>query len=105
MVLMAAEMLHVPSVARHFPDSAVWQWLKFHSEHVAWTGCSLHDLIQPSFSFMVGVALPFSIASRMGRGQSKAAMWRRTSVRYGRASVQTGRGLRGTRSGSETRRC
>lgn len=75
MFLMAAEMLHVPSVARHFPDSAVWQWLKFHSEHVTWTGCSLHDLIQPSFSFMVGVALPFSIASRMGRGQSKAAMW------------------------------
>lgn len=75
MFLMAAEMLRVPSVASHFPDSTVWQWLKFHSEHVAWTGCSLHDLIQPSFSFMVGVALPFSIASRLARGQSEAVMW------------------------------
>ena len=35
-------------------------------------GCSLHDLIQPSFSFLVGVALPFSLASRLARGQSKA---------------------------------
>lgn len=75
MFLMAAEMLRVPSVAAHFKDSAVWQWLSFHSGHVAWTGCSLHDLIQPSFSFMVGAALPFSIASRGARGQSKAMMW------------------------------
>lgn len=46
-----------------------------------WIGCSLHDLIQPSFSFLVGVALPFSLASRRGRGQSIAwmsvhAFWR-----------------------------
>ncbi|MBC8153294.1 MAG: hypothetical protein H7Z72_10320, partial [Bacteroidetes bacterium] len=33
-------------------------------------GCSLHDLIQPSFSFLVGVALPYSIASRAVRGRS-----------------------------------
>ena len=75
MFLMAAEMLRVPAVAEHFKDSTIWQWLKFHSEHVAWTGCSLHDLIQPSFSFMVGVALPFSVASRIARGQSKPVMW------------------------------
>ena len=46
-----------------------------------WVGCSLHDLIQPSFSFLVGVALPFSMAGRLARGQSKAwmtahALWR-----------------------------
>ena len=39
-----------------------------------WPDCSLHDLIQPSFSFLVGVALPFSMASRLARGQSKAGM-------------------------------
>ncbi len=81
MFLMAAEMLQVPEVARSFPDSTLWQWLKFHSEHVAWTGCSLHDLIQPSFSFMVGVALPFSIASRLTRGQTKGVMWGHALVR------------------------
>ena len=33
-------------------------------EHKAWQGCSLWDLIQPSFMFMVGVAVPFSCAKR-----------------------------------------
>ena len=69
MFLMAAEMLHVGQVSEHFPDSSFWQWLAFHTDHVAWTGCSLHDLIQPSFSFMVGVALPFSLMSRSSLGQ------------------------------------
>lgn len=75
MFLMAAEMLHVGQVAEHFPDSLFWQWLAFHTDHVAWTGCSLHDLIQPSFSFMVGVALPFSLMSRSSLGQSRARQW------------------------------
>ena len=44
---------------------------RHHQSHVEWTGCSLHDLIQPSFSFLVGVALPFSLASRLARGQSQ----------------------------------
>jgi len=75
MFLMAAEMLRVPGVAGHFPDSTIWHWLAFHSEHVAWAGCSLHEMIQPSFSFMVGVAMPFSMASRSALGQSKAQLW------------------------------
>ena len=75
MFLMAAELLHVPSVANSFKDNAIWQLLKQHSTHVAWTGCSLHDLIQPSFSFLVGAALPFSIASRILKGQSMQKMW------------------------------
>ena len=70
MFLMMAEILHVGRVARAFPDSVFWQTLAFHTSHVAWTGCSLHDLIQPSFSFLVGVALPFSIAGRIARGQT-----------------------------------
>jgi predicted acyltransferase len=35
----------------------------------------LHDLIQPSFSFLVGVALPYSIASRLNKGQSTSFMF------------------------------
>jgi predicted acyltransferase len=42
---------------------------------VAWRGCSLHDLIQPSFSFLVGTALCFSLANRRGRGQSTGLMF------------------------------
>jgi heparan-alpha-glucosaminide N-acetyltransferase len=30
----------------------------------------LHDMIQPSFTFLVGVAMPYSIASRLRKGQS-----------------------------------
>jgi predicted acyltransferase len=41
---------------------------------VEWAGCSLHDLIQPSFSFLVGAALPFSIVSRRQKGQSFGRM-------------------------------
>lgn len=70
MFLLLAEVLHLQSVSEKNPGSEFWKFLAFHQEHVDWRGCSLHDLIQPSFSFLVGVALPFSIASRRSRGQS-----------------------------------
>ncbi|MFM7520955.1 MAG: acyltransferase family protein [Planctomycetota bacterium] len=81
MLLMMAEVLELAKVARAFPDSPLWQFLAWHQSHVAWEGCSLHDLIQPSFSFLVGVALPFSLAARRARGQSDGqlaahALWR-----------------------------
>lgn len=74
MFLMMAEVLHLSRVAKAFPENSIWQWLSFNQSHVAWRGCSLHDLIQPSFSFLVGVALPFSIASRLAKGQTFARM-------------------------------
>lgn len=75
MLLMMAEVLHLSRMAEAFPGNAFWQFLAFHTSHVEWVGCSLHDLIQPSFSFLVGVALPFSLASRMARGESVRRMW------------------------------
>ena len=75
MFLMVAELLRLSQVAKHFPDNEVWQWLAHHTQHVDWTGCSLHDLIQPSFTFLVGAALPFSIASRRAKGQSFLRMF------------------------------
>lgn len=74
MFLMMAEVLRCCRVAAALPASGLWRFLCHHQSHVEWIGCSLHDLIQPSFSFMVGVALPFSIASRGARGQSPARM-------------------------------
>jgi len=74
MLLMMAEVLRLAEVAARLPGSAFWGFLAYHQTHVPWAGCSLHDLIQPSFSFMVGVAVPFSIASRLARGQSKKLM-------------------------------
>lgn len=81
MFLMMAEVLRLRQVAANVPDSRFWSFLAHHQTHAEWGGCSLHDLIQPSFSFLVGVALPFSIASRQARGQSNLrmtmhALWR-----------------------------
>ncbi|MFD2936884.1 acyltransferase family protein [Spirosoma flavum] len=70
MFLMAAEILQFDHLHEAFPTSAFWAFLAHHQSHVAWAGCSLHDLIQPSFSFLVGVALPYSMASRAGLGHS-----------------------------------
>ena len=70
MFLMMAEVLELSEVARSMPESPFWKMLAFHQSHVDWTGCSVHDMIQPSFSFLVGVAVPYSMASRLKRGES-----------------------------------
>jgi len=74
MLLMMAEVLRLRRVAEALPESGFWAFLAHHQTHVEWVGASLHDLIQPGFSFLVGVALPFSIASRLSRGQDRTAM-------------------------------
>jgi predicted acyltransferase len=68
MFLMMAEVLHLGGIAKK-SGSEFWQRIAYHQTHVEWAGCSLHDLIQPSFSFLVGAALPFSLARRQGTGQ------------------------------------
>lgn len=47
-----------------------WHWLYVQNEHVEWEGCSLWDLIQPAFMFIVGVAMPFAFAVRSAKGDS-----------------------------------
>ena len=81
MLLMMAEVLRFSVVARSFPGNWFWNLLSFNQSHTEWAGCSLHDTIQPGFSFLVGVALPYSIASRTAKGktfenQLGHALWR-----------------------------
>jgi hypothetical protein len=57
-----------------FPASGFWALVAFNTTHVPWQGCSLHDLIQPAFSFLAGASLPFSLASRRARGDSFGRM-------------------------------
>src|SRR3954452_5537135 len=81
MLLMMAEVLRLSEVSRAFPGNPFWAFLAYDQTHVEWSGCSLQDLIQPSFSFLVGVALPYSLASRMRRGAQfpqmfAHALWR-----------------------------
>ena len=74
MLLMMGEVLSFEKVSKALPESGFWHFLSWHQSHVEWVGCSLHDMIQPSFSFLVGVALPYSIASRIAKGQTMSKM-------------------------------
>ena len=74
LLLMMGEALRFCVVAAARPTSAVWAFLCHHQEHVPWVGCSLHDLIQPGFSFLVGAALPYSLSARAMKGQGRGAM-------------------------------
>ncbi|MEQ9439586.1 MAG: DUF5009 domain-containing protein [Cyclobacteriaceae bacterium] len=81
MILMMAEVLSLPTVGRALPDSGFWQFLAFNQSHVPWTWLSLHDLIQPSFTFLVGVVLPYSIASRVHKGATFGALLKHAIIR------------------------
>lgn len=70
MLLMMGEVLNFARVAKAYPDSLFWHVLAYNQTHVEWSGMSLHDTIQPAFTFLVGVALPYSIHSRLRKGQS-----------------------------------
>lgn len=74
MFLVGMRLLELDEVALHFPDSAVWRFIGFHSSHVPWAGCSLNDLIHPSFAFLTGVSLVFSVTSRVAKGQTMRSM-------------------------------
>ncbi len=74
MVVLASGGLGIHQVSKHFPDSTTWQALGYHFEHVTWLGCAFWDMIQPSFMFMVGVAMAYSYAARAVHGQSYARM-------------------------------
>jgi len=75
MLLMVSAGFGLVEIARAHPDNAALQWLGFHTEHVPWRGASLWDMIQPAFMFMVGVALPWSVANRTARGESFRSMF------------------------------
>ena len=81
MVLMMGEVMRFADTARAFPGSTFWRILAYNQTHVEWAGMSLHDTIQPGFTFLAGVALPYSIRSRQRKGESFGhmlfhTMWR-----------------------------
>lgn len=81
MLLLMGEYLRFCAVAAARPDSVIWRFLCSQQTHAEWAGCTLHDLIQPSFSFLVGVVLPFSLERRRARGDSFALMSRHAVIR------------------------
>jgi predicted acyltransferase len=80
MLLMASAGFGFKAVADALPDSW-WPAIARQFQHVEWQGCALWDLIQPSFMFLVGVAVPFSYASRRAAGQSYLGTLAHAAVR------------------------
>lgn len=81
MLMMMGEVMHFARVYHAYPTSLFWRVLAFNQSHVEWAGMGLHDMIQPSFTFLVGVALPYSVASRLRKGETFEtqlghALWR-----------------------------
>lgn len=70
MLLMMAEVMNFAAVSRALPGNLFWQILGYNQTHTEWVGMSLHDTIQPGFTFLAGVALPYSIFSRNRKGES-----------------------------------
>jgi predicted acyltransferase len=50
-------------------------------EHVEWNGFTFWDLVFPLFLFMAGVSLPFSVASRLAKGHTRARLARHMLTR------------------------
>jgi heparan-alpha-glucosaminide N-acetyltransferase len=81
MLVLATSAFNIGRVKGSYRTGAVWHFLNYQFSHPAWRSCSFWDLVQPSFMFMVGVAVPFSVASRRAKGDSERtivahALWR-----------------------------
>ena len=62
----------------HYPN---WAWLAKQVDHAAWEGCTFWDLIQPAFTFMVGVAMPFAFARRVAQGSTTIDIFKHVTWR------------------------
>jgi heparan-alpha-glucosaminide N-acetyltransferase len=80
MLLMASSGFGITQMAANQPDSW-WPAIATQFEHRAWTGCSLWDLIQPAFMFMVGLAMAYSYARRGAQGDNFVKMLGHAIVR------------------------
>src|SRR5215468_5755054 len=58
-----------------------WAWLAAQVDHTEWTGVTFWDLIQPAFTFMVGMAMPFAFARRTAEGTAFFGLFRHVAWR------------------------
>src|SRR5690348_4712375 len=66
------------SVLKSYPH---WAWLSNQVDHTDWTGCTFWDLIQPAFTFMVGMAMPFAFARRQANGATNFDLFKHVAWR------------------------
>jgi len=74
-LLMAEAAMVYHALADYYPKGFGHQVIQqFH--HHPWHGLRFWDLIQPFFMFIVGVAMPFSLQSRLKKGKSWSESFR-----------------------------
>jgi len=81
MLVLATSAFQIHKLAAGVRQGPIWDFLSYQFSHPEWRSCSFWDLIQPSFMFMVGVAVPYSVASRRAKGDTPRqivghALWR-----------------------------
>jgi predicted acyltransferase len=81
MLLMLAEVLRTCTVSPLVPLASLFAFVCAEQSHAAWVGMSLHDLIQPSFYFLVGLAFVLSRQRRRASGESRARLAQHTLLR------------------------
>jgi predicted acyltransferase len=77
MAMLASEAFGLYELRNHPTWGHIGRWFN----HVPWEGAVFWDLIQPSFMFIVGVAMPFAFASRIKRGATPGDNFRHAAVR------------------------
>ena len=63
------------AIAALFPDSAAWQTIARHMDHVPWDGLVHHDTIFPLFLFIAGISFPFSLQKQQQKGKSMTSIY------------------------------
>ena len=81
MICLAANGFGLAATAKNFPDCSVMRVVGPQFDHVPWVGCAFWDLIQPSFMFLVGVAVPYSLTRRESAGESSGKLVRHVLTR------------------------
>lgn len=82
MFLLVAEAAGVyAAFSGYFSESSLGGQIIRQFHHHPWDGLRFWDLIQPFFMFIVGVAMPFSLRSRLKRGDSWQEAFRHILIR------------------------
>lgn len=82
MFLLIAEGTHIFSLLLDPAlEGTIIHFIGKQFHHHPWNGLHFWDLVQPFFMFIVGVALPFSVAKREQRGDSYQQILRHALVR------------------------
>ncbi len=83
MVLLALEGAGLYEFFIHHSEGTALHSLFIQFDHHPWHGLRFWDLIQPSFMFMAGVSLAYSLQSQKARGWTWSQSWIKTIKRCG----------------------